>query len=196
MTTRDESDTERHCDTALILVDVINDLDYEDNRELLTLLPAMAERLAALKEALSARGIPSIYVNDNFSRWRSDFKQLLSHVIKDDTPGAPLARALKPGDQDYFVLKPMHSGFYSTPLDLLLQDLGVKNLVLTGIAGNICVLFTANDAYMRGYKLYVAGDCVLSDTEEENRAALAQMRKVLKAQVIASAELPFRLSAL
>ena len=97
--------------------------------------------------------------------------------------GRPLAELLRPGKKDYFVLKPKHSGFYSTSLDILLRYLEVKTVILTGIAANICVLFTANDAYMRDFHLVVPSDCVASNTEEENRHALEQMRVVLKADV-------------
>jgi nicotinamidase-related amidase len=96
---------------------------------------------------------------------------------------------LKPQEDDYFVLKPKHSGFYSTALDVLLEYLQVESVILTGIAANICVLFTANDAYMRDFHLCVPRDCVVSNTEEENRLALDQMAKVLKADVRPSDEL-------
>ena len=81
------------------------------------------------------------------------------------------------------MLKPKHSGFYSTTLDLVLDHLGAQNLILTGIAGNNCVLFTANDAYMRDFKLFVPSDCIVSNTEDENRHALKQMETVLKADI-------------
>jgi len=90
-------------------------------------------------------------------------------------------RTLRPDAHDYFVLKPMHSAFYGTTLDVLLQQLGVRTLIVTGVAGNICVLFTANDAYMRGMHVFVPEDCVASNSTRENRYALTQMETVLKA---------------
>lgn len=178
-------------DTALLLIDVINDLDFPDSRQLLRFALPMAERLAALKKRAKQRGIPVIYVNDNFGRWRSDFNAQVEHCLKDGVPGKPIASLLRPGADDYFVLKPKHSGFFSTTLDTLLEYLGVKGLVLTGIAANICVLFTANDAYMRDYNLAVPSDCVASNSEEENTYALGQMQKLLKADIRPSAELCF-----
>src|SRR5262249_7041035 len=103
----------------------------------------------------------------------------------------PIAELLRPDKDDYFVLKPKHSGFFSTTLDLLLDYLGVKTVVLAGMAANICVLFTANDAYLRDFQLFVPSDCVASNTEDENRHALEQMRKVLKADIRPSTELHF-----
>jgi nicotinamidase-related amidase len=90
---------------------------------------------------------------------------------------------------DCFVLKPKHSGFFSTTLDVLLAYLRGRTLIPTGVAGNICVRFTANDAYMRDYRLIGRADCVASETGWENRQALGIMRTLLKADVTPSARL-------
>jgi nicotinamidase-related amidase len=178
-------------DMALILIDVINDLAFDDGKKLLKHAVPMAKRIAALKARAKQAGIPSIYVNDNFGRWQSDFQKLIKHCLMDDVYGKPLATILQPEEDDYFVLKPKHSGFYSTTLDLLLIHLGAKTLILTGIAGNICVLFTANDAYMRDYHLIIPADCVASNTVKENNSALELMKTVLKADIRSSKELDF-----
>ena len=146
-------------------------------------MPSRWPQVAALKRRARQAGIPSIYVNDNFGRWQSDFQKLIRHCLDEEVCGKPLATLLRPDDEDYFVLKPKHSGFYSTTLDLLLRALGVHTLILTGIAGNICVLFTANDAYMREYRLVIPADCVASNTVQENTSALQLMRTVLKADI-------------
>jgi nicotinamidase-related amidase len=177
-------------DTALLLIDVINDLEFPDGDKLLTFALPMAQRLAALKRRAGQAGVPAIYVNDNFGRWQSDFNKQVDHCLG-NVRGRPIAELLRPAPDDYFVLKPKHSGFYSTALELLLAYLQVKRLILTGIAGNNCVLFTANDAYMRDYDLAVPSDCVASNTEEDNRHALLQMRQVLKADTRPSTEVVF-----
>jgi len=146
----------------------------------------MAKQLAALKQRAKAAGIPAIYVNDNFGRWQSDFRQVVQHCLEDGVRGEEIARLLQPEDDDYFVLKPKHSAFYETTLDMLLRYLGARTLIMTGIAGNICVLFSANDAYIRDYGLFVPADCVASNTKEENDYAIEQMRKILKADTRAS----------
>ena len=108
----------------------------------------------------------------------------------------PIAELLRPEPDDYFVLKPKHSGFQFTTLDVLLAHLGAKTLVLTGVAGNFCVLFTANDAYMRDYRLVVPCDCIASQTEGDDRYALEHMASVTKARTAPSAEIDFaRLAA-
>jgi nicotinamidase-related amidase len=176
---------------ALLLIDVINDLDFDGSDELRHHAVPMARRLRALKQRARRAGVPAIYINDNFGKWRSDFRTLVAHCISDNVPGRPVARLLKPGREDYFVLKPKHSAFYLTTLDLLLRSLDVRTVILTGIAGNNCVLFSANDAYMRDLKLVVPADCIVSNTAEENEYALKQMHTVLKADVRPSRELKF-----
>jgi nicotinamidase-related amidase len=178
-----------HCQAALLLVDTINDLEFEGGELLLPGAVAMAGRLADLKRRAKRDGIPAIYVNDNFGRWRSDFRQQVAHCLDDGVRGEPVARLLAPEDDDYFVLKPMNSAFHETPLDLLLRHLGARTLILTGVAANICVLFTANDAHMRGYRVIVPEDCVASETAGDTQHALRLMRDALSVEVCPAAEL-------
>ena len=178
-------------DVALLLIDVINDLDFPEGDQLLRHALPMARQIAALKRRAKAEGVPVVYVNDNFGRWRSDFSAQVQHCLRDGVRGKPVVELLRPDEDDYFVLKPKHSGFFSTALDTLLEYLGTRAVILAGMAANICVLFTANDAYMRDLHLAVPADCVASNTEEENRHALDQMHKVLKADTRPSAELSF-----
>jgi|SRR6185369_4264742 nicotinamidase-related amidase len=177
-------------DTALLLIDVVNDFDFPEGEQLLKLALPVGKNIADLKKRTKAEGIPAVYVNDNFGRWRSDFKKTVAHCR--EARGKQFVEMLLPDEDDYFVLKPKHSGFYSTTLALLLEHLAAKNLILTGIAGNNCVLFTANDAYMHDFKLFVPSDCVVSNTEEENLHALKQMQTVLKADTTPGAELDLK----
>jgi nicotinamidase-related amidase len=174
---------------VLLLLDVINDLEFPGGARLLRHALPMARRLAALKRRARAAGIPAVYVNDNFGRWRSDFGTLLAHCLQPGVRGRPLAEALRPADDDYFVLKPKHSGFFSTTLEILLAYLGAETLVLGGLTGDICVLFTAGDAYMREFRLVVPADCVASADSDANRRALQYMASVLRADVRPSTRL-------
>ena len=175
--------------TALLLVDVINDMDFEGSESLVRCAEPMAQRLHSLKQRCRAAGIPTIYINDNFGKWRSDFRSLVEHCINDAVPGRQVAKLLKPDEEDYFVLKPKNSAFFGTTLDTLLKNLGATTVVLTGIAGDNCVLFSAHDAYLRDYALHIPCDCVASNTREENDAALKLMAKVMKADVTPSTDL-------
>jgi nicotinamidase-related amidase len=169
------------CSTALLLIDVINDFRFPEAPQLLRFAIPMTTQLRALKSRARKAGIPAIYINDNFGRWQSNFAALVHHCLS--SPGRKIVRALLPRSDDYFVLKPKHSAFYSTTLDTLLRYLGARKLIITGIAANICVLFTANDAYMRDFRLWIPKDCVCSNTTRENDFALEQMRTVLKADI-------------
>jgi nicotinamidase-related amidase len=174
---------------ALLLIDVINDLDFPEANRLLRSARPMARKLLRLKERAKKAGIPVIYVNDNFGRWQSDFRRQVQHCLRKNSPGHEIVSILQPEEDDYFVLKPKHSGFFSTTLETLLRYLGSHTLIITGIAGNFCVLFTANDAYMRDYDLIIPSDCTASNSAEENREALALMRKFLKADTRPSSKL-------
>ena len=178
-------------DLALVLIDVINDLEFPEGDQLLRFALPMARAIAALAERARQADVPVIYVNDNFGRWRSDFRAQVEHCLNDNVRGEPIARLLRPREDDYFVLKPKHSGFFSTTLDVLLRYLEAQTVILAGMAANICVLFTANDAYMRDLHLMVPADCVASNTQRENDYALEQMRAVLKADIRPSAEISF-----
>lgn len=178
--------------TALLLIDVINDLAFEGSADLVAQAEPMARRLAKLKRRASVAGVPVIYVNDNFGQWRSDFRRTVAHCTSRSSPGRVVSRRLRPTARDYFVLKPKHSGFFDTTLDTLLEALGIRRVVVTGIAGNICVLFTANDAYMREFKIFAPMDCIVSNTAADNAHALRQIRSVLKGNLAESGRLAFR----
>jgi Amidases related to nicotinamidase len=176
-------------DVALLLIDVINDFDFPESEKLIARFRQVAPKIASLKKNLNKQKICSIYVNDNFKKWKSDFQSVLDHCKQANREVTDLVELLEPEADDYFILKPKHSGFYCSPLDILLEHLQAKTLILTGVAGNICVLFTANDAYMRGYKLLVPQDCIASNTVEDNDFALRQMKQLLKADLTTSEEL-------
>lgn len=174
---------------ALVLIDVINDLEFDNGDALLQHGIPMAERIAELRERATRAGIPTIYVNDNFGKWQSDFTKLIEHCLNDGVRGKPIAELLHPRNEDYFVLKPKHSGFFSTTFEVLLEYLGVHTLILTGMAGNICVLFTANDAYMRDFHLVIPRDCIASERPDDNSYAIEMMEKILKADTRPAGEL-------
>jgi nicotinamidase-related amidase len=176
---------------ALLLIDVINDFDFPEADQLLKHARAMARTLLRLKRRAQKAGVPVIYVNDNFGQWKSDFRRTVDHCVMQGR-GRDVVKLLRPEESDYFVLKPKHSGFFSTTLETLLRYLETQTLVLTGIAGNFCVLFTANDAYMRDFNLFVPSDCTVSNTKKENNLSLRLMKKFLKADTRSSSRIVFR----
>jgi nicotinamidase-related amidase len=177
---------------ALLIIDVINTMEFPEAEELLKNALPMAKNILALKKRAKKAKIPVIYVNDNFGRWRSDFRTIVEYCLQDRCTGKPVASLLKPLKEDYFVLKPKYSGFYNTALDLLLTYLGVKGLIITGMSGNMCIQFTAIDAYMRDYYIFVPEDCTASNTVKENKEALKQLKKIIKADLSVSEKLDFK----
>jgi nicotinamidase-related amidase len=175
--------------TALLLIDVINDMDFPESGKLIKQAFPAATRIASLKKRMTAKGVPVIYVNDNFGQWQLDFNGQVKRCISPSSPGKKVAECLIPDTRDYFVLKPKHSGFYSTSLDVLLAHLKIDTLILTGFAADICVLYTANDAYMRDFSLIIPSDCVASETETLRKRALEHMRDRLKARVCLSSSI-------
>ncbi|GAK08584.1 isochorismatase family cysteine hydrolase [Geomicrobium sp. JCM 19038] len=174
---------------AMLIIDMINDFSFEDGQDLLASASHLPEKISILKKQLKSHHVPIIYVNDNYGRWQSDFKDLYSHCLQQQGNVREFNEMIKPEDDDYFVLKPQFSGFYATPLDILLRQLDVQTLLICGIAGNMCVHFTANDAYMRKFKLFIPSDLSASLTEEENDQAISIMSTVLRATTTPSDQL-------
>ena len=174
---------------ALLLIDTINDLEFEGGERLLPRALAAAEKIAALKRRARESGIPIIYANDNFGKWRSDFRDVVDHCLHDGVRGQPLVEMLEPEEEDYFVLKPKHSAFFATTLETLLDYLGCRRLVLTGFATEMCIVFTAVDAYMRDLELFVPRDCVAGGSPERDERALDYLAEVLKADLTRSGEM-------
>jgi nicotinamidase-related amidase len=177
------SSTRHKSSVALLLIDVINHFEFPDSGGVLANALPMASRLARLKARCRRAGIPAIYVNDNFGQWRSDAKSLVARCLESRCKGKAFVEQLTPEDEDYFVLKPMHSAFFQTPLEILLRYVGATSLILTGLATNSCIVCSAHDARMRDFKLYVPSDCCAARTRREHEQAIAHIRSMADASV-------------
>ena len=176
---------------ALVLVDVINHFEFPDGKQILRNALKIADRLKMLKTRARMANVPVIYVNDNFGQWRSDATKLLAYCSRKQCAGRPFVEAIRPDANDYFVLKPMHSAFYHTPLEVLLRHLDVSSIFLAGLATNSCVLCTAHDANMRDLTVTVVSDCCAARSETEHEEALENMREMAKARVTRSKSVRF-----
>ena len=174
--------------TALLLVDFLNPLDFTDDRAFIRRALAAARAAHRLRARLDQVLVPAIYVNDHWGNWTQSIAQLVTALARSDVPGRGLVELLAPRPTDFTLLKPRHSGFYGTALQFLLEELRVSRLILTGLAANNCVLFTAHDAYIRQYEMWIPSDCVAAERESDRRAALTHMRAVLKAKVAPSSD--------
>jgi nicotinamidase-related amidase len=173
----------RSSGTALLLIDLITDFEFEDGKKIAASAQPALRRIARLRKRATQAGIPSIFVNDNQGRWKLEFSDIVERCRRDGCLAAPFVELLKPAASDYFVLKPTHAGFYGTMLERLLHELKVCTLILTGISAHQCVLFTANEAYLREFELIIPRDCIASKTPQQRIFALRYFTSVLHADV-------------
>jgi nicotinamidase-related amidase len=166
---------------ALLIIDMINNFKFKHGEVLADEAKQVSENIFSLKKKMQKKKRPIIYINDHYKLWQADFQKISEKCTNELS--RPIIEQLYPDDTDFFLIKPMHSAFYGTALNMLLDNLEVQHLILTGIAGNICVLFSANDAYMRGYKLSVPSDCIASNDKHDNEYALRMMKNVLQADI-------------
>ena len=162
---------------ALLVVDMISSWDFPDADKLGRAALAIAPKIGALKERCGRAGVPVVYVNDNRGRWRSEFRELVRASASESAAGAAIAESLLPHEDDYSVLKPKHSAFYATPLDLLLRHLRVQRLIVTGVASDQCIVMSAAEARMRDYDVVVPRDCVGAQTAARNAGALRHLEE-------------------
>lgn len=174
---------------ALLIIDMISNWQFKDADRLLPAAHGVAPAIARLKHRCQAQGLPVIYANDNLGQWRSDFRQLVDEALVGPPLGAALTQQLLPGPDDYFVLKPKHSAFFATPLELLLQRLQVGRLIVTGVASDQCILTTAAEARMNDYGVMVPSDCVATQTKERNQRAIRHFDEVIKVRTTPAARL-------
>jgi nicotinamidase-related amidase len=170
--------------SALLIIDVINDFEFDHGKILAKKTLHILDPLKQLKNYFKKQQLPVIYVNDHYNLWQANLEKIISYC--QNPFSETILSEVKPDEDDFFLIKPKHSAFYGTALNTLLHQLQVNTLVLTGIAGNICVLFTANDAYMRDYQLIIPRDCIASVDEQDQTYALTMMKNVLKAEIIFS----------
>lgn len=169
--------------SALLLVDFINLFNFPNSQLLASRAIPAARRAAELKARAHKARIPCIYANDNFGKWESEFSAVVRECLKRGGASARIAKLLKPSRHDLSVLKPRHSAFYGTPLEFLLEELHVSSLIVTGLSTDICVFATAQDAYIRKFKVWVPRDCSAADTPEHEAEALDLMQRTMKADI-------------
>jgi nicotinamidase-related amidase len=177
---------------ALLLIDVINHFEFPDGTKLLRNAAPIAPAVARLKKKAGKAGVPVIYVNDNFGQWRSDAEKLVAYCLRPECASRTFVQAIRPAAEDYFVLKPMHSAFYQTPLDTLLRYLGASSIILAGLSTNSCILCTAHDAKMRDLDVMVPEDCCAARSAREHAQAVEHLKDMGDIRVLTSSSLRLR----
>lgn len=180
------------CRAGFLIIDMINDLAFPGAEPLLRAAGAMVNDILDFRAQADEAGIPTIYVNDNFGQWRSERSEIAERAQREDSPARDIANALAPRSGDFFVVKPRFSGFYATNLQVLLPQRGISRLILSGVATDICVLFTAADAHMRQYDLWIPRNLVASDDPKRDAWALEIMRNSMGARTEPTTELALK----
>lgn len=168
---------------ALIINDMEN--DFVDEKGALRVDTAVncVEPIKQLKAKMKKEGFPVIYVSDTHFRGDKEFEKWGSHTVE-GTWGADVIKELKPDKDDYVIKKWRYSAFYATPLDMLLRQLNVDTIVLTGVLTDVCIQHTAADAYFRGYKTIVPRSCTATLTEERKEYALNFITQMYDAEIV------------
>ena len=176
---------------ALLLIDLINDWRMKDGEILLRNTFQILPRIVALKRRAIKAKVSVIYVNDNFGQWRSNLAEVIAHAEREGSRAAQIAKQLAPSPDDYVILKPRHSAFYATPLSLLLEEFGIEELVLTGVAGDQCVLATAGDALLRKFKVRIPADLTICKSAARRNAIVRHFRDVMDIPIGDSSRIRF-----
>ena len=174
--------------TAMLIVDMIGTMEFASAKTMAEDLARAAEAIARLREQCAAAKVPVIFANDNFGEWHSDAPRLVDRALEQDSQGRAIAKRLRPTPADYFIIKPSYSAFYATNLPVLLPKLGVSRLIVTGTAADMCVLFTAGDARMRDYQLWIPGDAIAAPSPERKGWVLDLAGKNLDAETRATTD--------
>ncbi|MBP1970284.1 nicotinamidase-related amidase [Virgibacillus natechei] len=167
--------------TAVLFVDVINDFDFDGGENLLKHTDEILPNMKKLRDFAKKNNLPTIYINDHYGLWQADFNKIIDRCKNERSK--QVIDTLKPDKDDYFIIKPQHSAFFQTPLQSLLNELNKTHLIMAGIAGDICILFTAKDAYMYDFDMHIPENCMASEEKEGSEYALYLMRTVMKANI-------------
>ncbi|MFE8704192.1 isochorismatase family cysteine hydrolase [Cytobacillus sp. FJAT-54145] len=170
-----------HKSKALLIIDMINPFDFEKGDILAEKANTISKPIKKLKDQFNKENKPVIFINDHYNLWQANLHKIIDLCTNEQSKS--VIETIHPSEKDYFLIKPKHSAFYGTALNTLLHHLNVKSLIMTGVAGNICVLFSANDAYMREFEIHVPSNCIASVSDDDNTYALRMIKNVLKGKI-------------
>jgi nicotinamidase-related amidase len=175
--------------TALVITDMLNPYDHEDAEPLAESvqekLPCIVQLLEGARAA-SDDDVMVIYANDNQDQWEAGRQELLERALDGERPD--LVEPIAPRDPVPFIAKGRHSVFYQTAFDHLLRSYEVERVVFAGQVTEQCILYSALDAYMRGYEIVVPTDAVAHIHEDLAKGALAMMERNMHAKLMDASE--------
>lgn len=166
---------------AILVVDMLN--DFVTGALRCDRGAAIVPQTAKLLDGARKAGVPVIFCNDaHIKGVDHELKLWGDHAIA-GTKGAEVIPELKLCDKDFVVPKRRYSGFFHTDLDLLLHELGVDTVIMTGLHTHMCVRHTSADAYCLGYNVVVATDATDCFTQEDYDYGLKYLVQTYGAQL-------------
>ena len=179
--------THRSERVALVILDVVSTYDFPSGDRLMRAMKTCTPHIAAAAARARRAKVPVIYVNDGVGHWRSDFPGVFATCCQHSPEVRKLLEPLRPGDEDFVILKPRHSAFYGTPLEALLENLRVSTLMICGVSAESCVLATVCDAHTHGFRMIVPGDSIAGADPRAVRRTLQAIGDAFRARVPARA---------
>ncbi len=174
-------------DTAVLVVDMLNDYRHADAEQLTASVAEVIEPLSGLIDRAAAHEDAAlIWVNDNRGDFTAEFGDLVQTALGGERPD--LVEPILPRKGCRFLTKVRHSAFYATSLAYLLNRLGTKRLIVTGQVTEQCILYTALDAYVRHFDVVVPHDAVAHIDPELSDAALTMMKRNMRAEIVSAAD--------
>ncbi|MEV0672190.1 isochorismatase family cysteine hydrolase [Mycobacterium sp. NPDC050441] len=174
-------------DTALVVVDMLNNYRHEDAELLAPNVATIIDPLVGLIGTAHERNdVDLIYVNDNYGDFTAQFSDIVAAALAGERPD--LVRPIVPAESCPLLTKVRHSVFYATALDYLLGRLGTRRVVLAGQVTEQCILYSALDAYVRHFDVVIPSDAVAHIDADLGEAALEMMRRNMSAEVVAASE--------
>ena len=173
--------------TAVIIADMLNSYDHDDAESLAESVEEQLPSIVELRNRAEQADTLVVFVNDNHDAWEAGRQELVEKAIAGEHP--ELVEPIAPSEPVPFIAKGRHSAFYQTALDHLLRAAEVERVVLSGQVTEQCILYTALDAYIRGYEMVVPPDAVAHIDDELSQAALKMMQANMHAELTAVAGL-------
>jgi len=173
---------------ALLIIDMINDFVHPRGKLFIPQSRDILPNLSKVVDHFRKSNEEVIFICDSHIEGDKETEIWGNHALEGEW-GSQIVEELKPNPRDRIILKRRYSAFLYTDLDLYLRERGINTLYLSGVATNVCVLYTAADAFMRGYEVKVIEDCVASFSKEDHEFAIKQMREILKAEIVRSEEI-------
>jgi nicotinamidase-related amidase len=170
-----------------VIADMLNSYDHEDGEALADSVKEKLPGIVDLRRRAEEAGALVVYVNDNHDAWEAGREELIQKALEGEHP--ELVDPIAPREPVPFIAKGRHSAFYQTALDHLLSSNDVEQIVLAGQVTEQCILYSALDAYIRGYEMVVPPDAVAHIDAELAKAALKMMESNMHAELTPVADL-------